>query len=31
MEDGNSIFVRVLIMKALEPAVEPLVFPEFWN
>jgi hypothetical protein len=31
MEDGNSVFNRDLVMKALDPTVEPLVFPEFGN
>jgi len=31
MEDGLSVFSRDLVMKALDPSVEPLVFPEFGN
>ena len=31
MEDGNSVFNRDLVMKALDPTIEPFVFPEFGN
>jgi hypothetical protein len=31
IEDGNSVFNRDLVMKALDNKIEPMVFPDFGN